>query len=197
MRGEIKMFKVFLVDNYDSFTFNLVDYFRRFDSNVIVYRNRLNVDLIEQINPDLIVLSPGPSIPKNSGNLLEVIDRYHAQYPIFGICLGHQAIIEYFGGELAFLSYPCHGKQSLIQHDGKTIYKDIPNPFLGGRYHSLIGKKIPQSLEITATAGDIVMGVRHKKLPIEGVQFHPESILTFPTGIKIIQNVVSWTECQI
>ncbi len=188
-----KMFKVFLVDNYDSFSFNLVDYFRRFGSKVIVYRNKLNVDTIEQNNPDLIVLSPGPSIPENAGNLLKVVDRYHTQYPIFGICLGHQAIIEYFGGELDFLSYPCHGKHTLIQHDGKTIYKDIINPFLGGRYHSLIGKKIPKSLEITATAGDIVMGVRHKKLPIEGVQFHPESILTFPIGLKIIQNVISWT----
>jgi para-aminobenzoate synthetase component 2 len=197
-----KMFRVFSVDNYDSFTFNLVDYFRRLDSEVIVYRNNLNVDIIDQIKPDLIVLSPGPSIPKNAGNLLKVIDRYHAEYPIFGVCLGNQAIIEYFGGELDFLDYPYHGKQSLIRHDGRTIYKGIHNPFPAGRYHSLIGKNIPKCLDVTATldrstestSERLVMGVRHKELPIEGVQFHPESILTFPHGIKIIKNVISWAK---
>ena len=191
-----KALRIFMVDNYDSFTFNLVDYFRRFHCEVIVYRNRLDVDIIEDIDPDLIVLSPGPSIPANAGNLLRVIERYHRSYPLFGICLGHQALIEFFGGELGLLAYPCHGKQSPIQHDGKTIYRGIPNPFMGGRYHSLIGKVIPASLEVTATTattnGDIVMGVRHRRLPIEGVQFHPESILTFPTGLKIIQNVIEW-----
>ena len=191
-----KRLRIFMVDNYDSFTFNLVDYFRRFNCEVIVYRNRLDVDIIGDIDPDLIVLSPGPSIPANAGNLLRVIERYHRSYPIFGICLGHQALIEFFGGELGLLAYPCHGKQSPIRHDGETIYRGIPNPFMGGRYHSLIGKVIPANLEVTATTattdGDIVMGVRHRRLPIEGVQFHPESILTFPTGLKIIQNVIEW-----
>ena len=195
MRGKvIKMFNVFLVDNYDSFSFNLVDYFRRLDSDVIVYRNKFNVNIIDKKNPDLIVLSPGPSTPKNSGNLLKVIDKYHKKYPIFGICLGHQAIVEYFGGELDLLDYPYHGKQSLIEHDGKTIYNGIPNPFPAGRYHSLTGKNIPDCLEVTATYGDIVMGVRHKKLKIEGVQFHPESILTFQNGPKIIRNVISYVK---
>ena len=193
-----KRLRIFMVDNYDSFTFNLVDYFRRFNCEVIVYRNRLDVDIIGDMEPDLIVLSPGPSIPANAGNLLEVIERYYRRYPIFGICLGHQALIEFFGGELGLLAYPCHGKQSPIRHDGKTIYRGIPNPFMGGRYHSLIGKVIPASLEVSATTattnGDIVMGVRHRRLPIEGVQFHPESILTFPTGLKIIQNVVEWAK---
>ena len=190
-----KRLRIFMVDNYDSFTFNLVDYFRRFNCEVIVYRNRLDVDIIGDMEPDLIVLSPGPSIPANAGNLLEVIERYHRRYPIFGICLGHQALIEFFGGELGLLAYPCHGKQSPIRHDGKTIYRGIPNPFMGGRYHSLIGKVIPASLEVSATTnGDIVMGVRHRRLPIEGVQFHPESILTFPTGLKIIQNVIEWAK---
>ncbi len=188
------MFKVFLVDNYDSFSFNLVDYFRRLDAKVTVYRNKLNVSVIDRMEPDLIVLSPGPSIPKNSGNLLKVIDRYHNKYPIFGICLGHQAIVEYFGGSLDLLDYPYHGKQSLIHHDGKTIYEGILNPFPAGRYHSLTGKDIPGCLEVTATLDDIVMGVRHKKLPIEGVQFHPESILTFRHGLKIIQNVIYWAK---
>lgn len=188
------MFKVFLVDNYDSFTFNLVDFFRRLDCEVIVYRNRLNVKIVDKINPNIIVLSPGPSIPKNSGNLLKVIDKYHSKYPLFGICLGHQAIVEYFGGELDLLDYPYHGKQSLVNHDGKTIYKGIPNPLLAGRYHSLTGKNIPKCLEITANIDDTVMGVRHEKFPIEGVQFHPESILTFPHGIKIIQNVINWAK---
>ncbi len=188
------MLKIFMVDNYDSFTFNLVDYFRRYGCEVIVYRNRLDVAMISDVDPDLIVLSPGPSIPRNSGNLLSVIERYYEQYPIFGICLGHQALIEFFGGELDLLSYPYHGKQSLIEHDGKTIYEGIPNPFKGGRYHSLIGKNIPAELEVTAISkiDRVVMGVRHRKLPIEGVQFHPESILTFPIGLKIIENVISW-----
>ena len=190
-----KRLRIFMVDNYDSFTFNLVDYFRRFNCEVIVYRNRLDVDIIGDMEPDLIVLSPGPSIPANAGNLLEVIERYYRRYPIFGICLGHQALIEFFGGELGLLAHPCHGKQSPIRHDGKTIYRGIPNPFMGGRYHSLIGKVIPASLEVSATTnGDIVMGVRHRRLPIEGVQFHPESILTFPTGLKIIQNVIEWAK---
>ncbi len=201
--------RVFMVDNFDSFTFNLVDYFRRFNCEVVVYRNRLDVDIIGDMEPDLIVLSPGPSIPRNAGNLLKVIERYHRSYPIFGICLGHQAIIEFFGGELGLLSYPCHGKQSKIEHDGRTIYRGIPNPFRAGRYHSLFGKVIPDSLEVTAvtatTCGgeggerggggegeEIVMGVRHRRLPIEGVQFHPESILTFPIGLKIIENVIAW-----
>ncbi len=191
MNEPMKM-RIFVVDNYDSFTFNLVDYFRRYGCEVIVYRNRLDVAIISDVDPDLIVLSPGPSVPDKSGNLLRVIERYHEQYPIFGICLGHQALIEFFGGELGLLAYPCHGKQSLIEHDGRTIYRGIPNPFKGGRYHSLTGESIPAELEVSATTDQVVMGVRHRKLPIEGVQFHPESILTFPVGLKIIENVISW-----
>jgi len=189
------MFKVFLVDNYDSFTFNLMDYFRRYDCKVITYRNDLDIMVIDCIKPNLIVLSPGPSTPSNAGKLLSVIDVYHGRIPIFGVCLGHQAIIEYFGGSLGILPYPCHGKQSYIYHDGKTIFEGIPNPFLAGRYHSLVGRTIPVCLEVTAkTDDDIVMGVRHRQFAVEGTQFHPESFLTSKSGhgLQIIKNVISW-----
>lgn len=184
--------KILLIDNFDSFTFNLVDYLKRYKCQVDIFRNNMAIKKVEEINPDLIVISPGPGNPKQAGNLLSIIKKYKNKYPIFGVCLGHQAIIEAFGGTLRVLGEPYHGKQSLVTHDEKTIYKGLPNPIEAGRYHSLVGYDIPDCLEVSATTGQVVMGVRHKSLPIEGVQFHPESILTYKdnNGLKIIKNLI-------
>lgn len=187
--------KIFLVDNYDSFTFNLAEYFKIQGAEVTVYRNDLDPELIEAHDPDLIVLSPGPSVPSNAGNLLAVIERYAGQRPIFGVCLGHQAIIEAMGGQLDFLDYPVHGKSSPITHDGRGLFKGLPNPVDVGRYHSLIGSKVPDCLEVTAQSEEgIVMAVEHKQHKILGVQFHPESILTAKGdhGLSMIANLLDW-----
>ena len=138
----------------------------------------------------------GPSTPANAGNLMAYIDHFHRLRPIFGVCLGHQGMIEYFGGSLRVLPRPYHGKQSLIEHCGDGIYRDLPSPLPVGRYHSLIGDRIPEVLEVTATWGDVVMGVRHRTLPVEGVQFHPESILTMEDnhGLRLIGNLLAAVE---
>jgi len=184
--------KILIIDNFDSFTFNLVDYFEQLDCNVTVFRNNIDPEVIEKYSPDMIVISPGPSVPKKAGNLLDIIDIYHSKYPFFGVCLGHEAFIEYFGGTLKFLE-PVHGKSSEINNDGKTIFKNIDQKFKAGRYHSLVGDKIPDCFEVSATYKDIVMAIRHKTLPIEGVQFHPESVLTMKkgNGLKIIENLLN------
>lgn len=184
---------VTVIDNFDSFTFNLVDYFRRLDCQVSVYRNDVPVPIVEASQADLLVLSPGPSIPANAGHLLDYIDHFHRFKPILGVCLGHQAIIEYFGGSLRVLPRPYHGKQSLIEHGGEGIYRDLPSPLPVGRYHSLVGDRIPEVLEVTATWEEVVMGVRHRTLPVEGVQFHPESILTMENnhGLRLIGNLLA------
>lgn len=186
--------KIFLLDNFDSFTFNLVDYLKQLGCEVHVYRNDVDVEKVEEINPDLIVFSPGPSVPKNAGNMMKIIDKYHKKYPMFGVCLGHEAFIEYFGGSLKFVT-PVHGRSSAIEHDGKTIFKGIAQNFSGGRYHSLAAAKVPNCFEISAMHEDIVMAIRHKKLPIEGVQFHPESVLTMKNGVglQIIKNALGET----
>ena len=185
--------RVTVIDNFDSFTFNLVDYFRRLECQVRVYRNDIPVDIVASSTPDLLVLSPGPSTPRNAGHLMEYIDYFHQRCPVFGVCLGHQAMIEYFGGTLRVLPRPYHGKQSLIEHCGTGIYRDLPSPLPVGRYHSLIGDRIPEVLEVTATWGEVVMGVRHRTLPVEGVQFHPESILTMESshGLRLIGNLLA------
>jgi anthranilate synthase/aminodeoxychorismate synthase-like glutamine amidotransferase len=183
--------KILVIDNFDSFTFNLVDYFKQLKCKVIVYRNNMAPELVEEVNPDLIVISPGPSVPKNAGNLMKIIDKYHDKYPIFGVCLGHEALIEYFGGSLKFVR-PVHGKSSPIHHNKKGIFKGLEQDFKGGRYHSLAGDKIPKCFDITAKSDGIVMAIKHKKLPIIGVQFHPESILSMKgqNGFKLIENLV-------
>ena len=182
-----------MIDNFDSFTFNLVDYFRRLECAVRVYRNDIPVDIVAASEPDLLVFSPGPSTPANAGNLLAYIDHFHQRVPLFGVCLGHQAMIEYFGGTLRVLPRPYHGKQSEIDHHGKGIYEDLPSPLPVGRYHSLVGDVIPDVFEVTATWGDVVMGLRHRSLPIEGVQFHPESILTMEDshGLRLLGNLLA------
>lgn len=184
--------KILVIDNFDSFTFNLVDYFRQLKHEVLVYRNDIDPAAISKINPELIVLSPGPSVPKNAGNLMDIIDQYHDKYPMFGVCLGHEAFIEYFGGSLKFVD-PVHGKASEIHHDQKGIFEGIDQDFAGGRYHSLVADKVPDCFEISARGGGHVMAIRHTSLPIVGVQFHPESILTMKggNGFNLIKNACS------
>lgn len=181
--------KILILDNFDSFTFNLVDCFKQLKCDVLVYRNTVDPKLIENLKPDALVFSPGPSIPKKAGNMIKIIELYHKKLPMLGVCLGHEAFIEFFGGSLQFVE-PVHGLASPITHDQKTIFKDLPKDFLAGRYHSLAAKKVPSCMEISAKTGNLVMAVRHKSLPIEGVQFHPESVLTMKqgNGLKIIEN---------
>ena len=185
---------ILMIDNFDSFTFNLVDEFEKRNCKVFVYRNNLSLDdfrnIVSEINPKLIVISPGPSTPKDAGISIDVIKNYSGKIPIFGVCLGHQAIIEAFGGVVDKAPEVFHGKPSKITHDNKNIYKKLDNPLQVARYHSLCGLEIPPELEITSrTNSGIVMGVRHKKLFVEGVQFHPESILT-PDGGLMIENLL-------
>jgi anthranilate synthase/aminodeoxychorismate synthase-like glutamine amidotransferase len=189
------MNKILVIDHFDSFIYNLVHEFEKRDCETEVYRSNTGMEVInsaiDEYKPDLITLSPGPSHPKQAGNFIKIIKAYHEKIPIFGVCLGCQAIIEAFGGKVDEIE-PMHGKPSLIYHDGKTMYKGLENPFRAGRYHSLVGMKMPKDLEISATTEDgLVMGVRHTKYPIEGVQFHPESILT-PHGGKIIENIMQY-----
>jgi anthranilate synthase component 2 len=189
--------KVLVIDNIDSFVWNLVQYVGTLGYKVKLVDNKITLEEIKKINPDRIIISPGPKTPKEAGNCIKIIQE--VEIPILGVCLGHQCIVEAFGGEVGRADRVMHGKASLIEHDGEGIFKDIPNPFYGGRYHSLIAKEVPKELKITAKSLDdsYVMGVRHKKLPIEGVQFHPESILTesnklkFPDlGLKLIKNFI-------
>lgn len=185
--------KVLFIDNFDSFTYNLVDEFRKRDCEVVIYRNDVDLDVIDKVvekeKPRLIVISPGPSTPKQAGNCIDVIKSYAGKIPIFGVCLGHQAIIEAFGGKVDRAPEIVHGKPTKIEHDGEGIYKGVENPLQAGRYHSLSGIEIPDCLDVTVKVNDIVMGVKHKNYFIEGVQFHPESILT-PAGGKIIENLI-------
>ena len=185
---------VLFIDNFDSFTFNLVDEFEKKDCSVIVYRNNTDFSkmkkVIDEKNIHLIVISPGGYVPKEVPLCSEIILQFHKKIPIFGVCLGHECIIEAFGGRIDRAENIMHGKSSEITHDKKTIYKDIETPMFGGRYHSQAGYDIPDILEITAKSDDgAVMGVRHRDFLVEGVQFHPESILT-PYGSLIIQNLI-------
>jgi len=185
---------ILMIDNFDSFTYNLVDEFEKRNCKVYVYRNNISFEnfekIIKNINPKLIVISPGPSAPKTAGISIKVIRRYAGKIPIFGVCLGHQCIIEAFNGVVDKAPEVFHGKPSKIIHDNKIIYKNVGNPFQAGRYHSLAGLKISDDLVVSAkTDNNVVMGVRHKNFFVEGVQFHPESILT-PSGGLIIENLL-------
>ena len=185
---------ILMIDNFDSFTYNLVDEFEKRNCKVYVYRNNISFEnfekIIKNINTKLIVISPGPSAPKTAGISIKVIRRYAGKIPIFGVCLGHQCIIEAFNGVVDKAPEVFHGKPSKIIHDNKIIYKNVGNPFQVGRYHSLAGLKISDDLVVSAkTDNNVVMGVRHKNFFVEGVQFHPESILT-PSGGLIIENLL-------
>ena len=183
--------RLLLIDNYDSFTYNLVQAFLMLDANVIVHRNdAIDVASAARISPTHLVISPGPGRPSDAGVSLEMIEYFSDKTPVLGVCLGHQCIVEHFGGLIVAAQNLMHGKTSQIEHDGKTVYRSLPNPFEVGRYHSLAAKRdeVPQNLTITAkTKEGEIMGVRHKTLPIEGVQFHPESVLT-PNGPKVLEN---------
>jgi anthranilate synthase component 2 len=180
-----------MIDNYDSFTYNLVQYFAELGEEVKVVRNdEITVDAIAALNPARICISPGPCSPAEAGISVDTIKRYAGQIPILGVCLGHQAIGEAFGGKIIRAQKVMHGKTDLISHTGEGVFKDLPNPFKVTRYHSLAIEKssIPAELEITATSSDgEIMGVRHRQLAVEGVQFHPESILS-EYGHALLQN---------
>ncbi len=181
-----------VIDNYDSFTYNLVQYLGELGSEMLILQNdQVTIDQIENhIKPDRIMISPGPGSPDTAGISLGVIERFAGKVSILGVCLGHQAIGQHFGGRVKRAPEPVHGKPVDIIHDGKTIFRDLPSPFRAGRYHSLIVERnsLPECLEISAESPDgLVMGLRHRELPIEGVQFHPESILT-EHGRKLLQN---------
>ncbi|MDX1912844.1 MAG: anthranilate phosphoribosyltransferase [Saprospiraceae bacterium] len=183
---------VLMLDNFDSFTYNLVDFFRQLGCEVKVYRNTVEPEVLETLDFDLLVLSPGPSVPRNAGNMMQVIERFYRKKPILGVCLGHQALIEFFGGTLANVS-PVHGKAVAIQHDGRGVFTGIEQGCEVARYHSWAGDMIPSEFEVSARSGDgVVMAVRHKRLPIEGIQFHPESVLTMKNqvGMRMLRNVV-------
>ena len=183
--------KILVIDNYDSFTFNLVQLVGHFTKEIIVKRNdKTSLDEINDSRPDKIIISPGPGTPKESGLSLEIIKQFGQKIPLLGVCLGHQGIGYVFGGKIISAPVLMHGKTSKILHDGKKIYSNIPQNFEAGRYHSLIIEKetLPEVLEITSrTEDEIIMGVRHKIFPIEGIQFHPESILT-NVGYQLIEN---------
>jgi anthranilate synthase component 2 len=180
-----------MIDNYDSFTYNLVQYFQILGSDVKVVRNdRIGIDEIKEMKPDAIVLSPGPGRPENAGITMDVIREFSGRTPILGVCLGHQAIAGAFGGEIVRAGKLMHGKTSPVTTDGKTIFAGIPAPFDAMRYHSLVVSResLPECLEITACSDDgEIMGIRHKSHITEGIQFHPESILT-DSGKDILRN---------
>jgi len=189
---------IFVLDNYDSFTYNLVQYLGELGEEVVVRRNdQMKVSEIEDLHPDRIVISPGPCTPQDAGISINLIRHFAGRLPLLGVCLGHQAIGEAFGGKVVRAGTLMHGKTSSIEHDGKTIFDGIPSPMTATRYHSLIvqEKDLPSELEISATCHDrdgqrVIMGLRHRKYPVEGVQFHPESVLT-EHGKQMVRNFVA------
>ena len=187
---------ILMLDNYDSFTYNLVHYLGELGEDVEVYRNdKITVEQIERSDPEIIMISPGPCTPKEAGISIDLVNRFKGNKPIFGVCLGHQSIAQAFGAKIVKAKKLLHGKTSEIYHDGKGIYKGIENPFVATRYHSLIidKKTLPKEFEISAwTLQDEIMGIRHKKYQIEGVQFHPESILTV-RGKDLLKNYLNET----
>jgi anthranilate synthase/aminodeoxychorismate synthase-like glutamine amidotransferase len=180
---------VLVIDNYDSFTYNLVQYLGELGAEVGVVRNdKATVDELRELKPDRLVVSPGPCTPKEAGISVEAVRTFaEAGTPVLGVCLGHQSMVEAFGGKV-IRGDPIHGKDAEVRHDGRTIYEGLSNPLVAGRYHSLIADPdLPDELEVTSTFDDVVMGVRHRDLPAEGVQFHPESVLT-PQGKRLLAN---------
>ena len=185
---------ILLLDNYDSFTYNLAQYLGELGCTVEVHRNdKISVDEIQRRKPEKIVISPGPCTPQDAGICVDLVQRLAGKIPILGVCLGHQAIGAAFGGKIIRAPKLFHGKTSEIHHDGKGVFRKLPDPFTATRYHSLIveRKSLPRELHITAETDDgIIMGFRHKKFPIEGVQFHPESVLT-KSGKELLKNFLS------
>jgi anthranilate synthase/aminodeoxychorismate synthase-like glutamine amidotransferase len=182
---------ILVIDNYDSFTYNLVQYLGQLGARLEVLRNdQVTLEEIQHMAPERIVISPGPKTPSEAGICLDVIQKFSGQVPILGVCLGHQAIGQAFGGKVVRAPEIMHGKTSQVSHDGKTIFAGLPNPFPATRYHSLIVERtgLPECLAVSATSPDgLIMGLRHRKLKVEGVQFHPESILT-DAGMQLLAN---------
>ncbi len=191
MKETFDRVRMLLIDNYDSFTYNLVQAFAAMGASVMVYRNdAISVDESVVLEPTHLVISPGPGRPENAGVSLDMIGAWAGKLPILGVCLGHQCIVQQHGGEIVRAERLMHGKTSMVEHDRKTIFDGLADPFEVGRYHSLCAEEasLPDALEITAqTSRGEIMGVRHKTLPIEGVQFHPESVLT-PEGDTLMAN---------
>lgn len=185
---------ILFIDNFDSFTYNLVDEFAKRDCPTRVYRADISLDQLQKaaadFAPDLLVLSPGPGNPDTAGVTLAAIEAFKGRVPIFGVCLGHQALVQHFGGRIVHAPQVMHGKPSRITHNGTGVFEGLENPLQVGRYHSLCAMTLPDCLEKTAEFEGIVMGIAHRSLPIYGVQFHPESILT-PAGGKIIENMLA------
>jgi anthranilate synthase/aminodeoxychorismate synthase-like glutamine amidotransferase len=185
---------ILLLDNYDSFTYNLAQYLGELGCTVEVHRNdKISVEHIAQRKPERIVISPGPCTPQEAGVSVELVQKLAGKIPILGVCLGHQAIGAAFGGNIVRAPKLFHGKTSQIEHDGKGIFRDLPNPFVATRYHSLIveRKSLPKELVVTAETNDgIIMGVRHRHYPLVGVQFHPESVLT-ESGKQLLRNFLA------
>jgi anthranilate synthase/aminodeoxychorismate synthase-like glutamine amidotransferase len=186
---------VFVLDNYDSFTYNLVQYLGELGAEVVVRRNdQVTIGEIEALGPERIVVSPGPCTPQEAGISIELIRNFAGKVPVLGVCLGHQALGAAFGGKVVRAPNLMHGKTSEVKHDGKTIFKNLPSPMTATRYHSLIveEKDLPEELEVSASTTErdgsrTIMGLRHRKFPVEGVQFHPESVLT-NEGKKLMEN---------
>ncbi|NIP32154.1 MAG: anthranilate/aminodeoxychorismate synthase component II [Candidatus Dadabacteria bacterium] len=182
---------ILMIDNYDSFTYNLVHYLGEFGEKVEVYRNdQLDFDTIDKINPESIVISPGPCTPKEAGSSVDIIKKYSGKKPILGVCLGHQSIAYAYGANIIRADRLLHGKTSPIYHDNRGVFENLPNPFDATRYHSLVVEResLSDEFDITAwTKEGEIMGIKHKTLPIEGVQFHPESVLT-KCGKELLKN---------
>ena len=185
---------ILLLDNYDSFTYNLAQYLGQMGQTLLVRRNdQITLDEIADLAPERIVISPGPGTPRQAGISIPIIERFAGKIPILGVCLGHQAIGDAFGGRVIRAKKIMHGKTSEIHHDGETIFRDLPQNFPATRYHSLVveRKSLPSELEISAETDDgTIMGLRHRKMKVEGVQFHPESVLT-GEGYRLLQNFLS------
>ncbi len=184
-----------VIDNYDSFTYNLVQYLGELGADIQVYRNdAITVEAIEHLQPERIVVSPGPCTPNEAGISVEVIQRFAGRIPLLGVCLGHQALAAAFGGDIIRADRLMHGKTSWVRHDGRTLFEGLPNPFEATRYHSLIVRRdtLPRDFEISATTDtDDIMGLRHRPTGAEGVQFHPESILT-QSGMALLRNFLAF-----
>jgi anthranilate synthase component II len=185
--------RVLLIDNYDSFVYNLAQAFGALGAEPVVVRNDSSIDELASIRPDAVVVSPGPGAPEDAGVSVEAVRELGARVPLLGVCLGHQCIGAAFGGRVVWAPRPMHGKTSGIKHDGRGVFEDIPSPFEATRYHSLavLEEPFPDVLEVTARSPDgVVMGLRHRELPVEGVQFHPESVIT-TEGPALLANFLS------
>lgn len=190
---------VIIIDNYDSFVYNLAQYIGELGWQPAVYRNdAITLVQIEALNPSHLIISPGPGTPLEAGISNDLIWYFGGRIPILGVCLGHQCVGYVYGGQIIRAEVPTHGKSSLIRHDGQTVYRDLANPIKGGRYHSLVisPKTLPPNLKVTATTDDgVIMGVRHRDYVVEGVQFHPESILT-DEGHRLLQNFLGFSQAR-